>query len=117
MPKPWSARRRPVLGQQIVEAGGGMRTDATEDVGEIGERIFAIGHAGRDEGVEVGEVLTSLLVTNEEEILSAEGHDSQRRLTPVVVRRDAGVFEESRQLRPMIEGVSDGTSHRAFRIV
>ena len=60
-PKRLSGWWRPVLGQEIVEAGGGVRADPTQDVGQVGERILAVGRAGRDEGIEVGEVLAGLL--------------------------------------------------------
>ena len=85
---PPSARRGPVLRKQVVEAGCGVRADTSEDVGQVGERIFVVSHAGGDEGVQAGEILASLFVPDEEEILSSEGDDSQRRLASVVVRRD-----------------------------
>lgn len=53
-----------------------MRADTTKDVGQVGERIFVVGHAGGDEGIQAGEVLAGLLVSNKQEVLSAEGDDS-----------------------------------------
>jgi hypothetical protein len=45
-------------------------------------------------------------------ILSAEGHDPERAFGSVVVRRQADVVEEGRQLFPVPEDAPDGRSEK-----
>ena len=92
-----SGWRGPVLGEELVEPGGGVRAKAAEDVGQIGGRVLAVGHARCDQGIEVGEVLAGLFVANEEKVLPAEGNDPQGRFASIVVGWDPRVLDDIEQ--------------------
>jgi hypothetical protein len=65
------------VGQQVVERCGGVKSDPAEDVGQIRNRFDAVRLAGGGERVEAGDIVAGLLVADKEEILAAEGDDSE----------------------------------------
>src|SRR5881394_1406845 len=99
-PRLSSARGAPLVGQQIVEGGGRVGADAAEDVGQVRDGLDRVRLAGGGEGVEAGDVVAGLLVTDKEEVLAAESHHAQGGFAPVVVGRNAGVVEEAGELVP-----------------
>lgn len=100
--------------QQLVDAGGRVRVDAHQHVADIGDRIEAVGFARRHERVEPCEVLATLLVADEEEVLPAEGDDAERTLRLIVVNGDPDVVEEARQVLPLIERAVDRLAERTL---
>ena len=85
----------------------GVGLDADQDVGQVLLGIDAVRLAGGDEGVEPGEVLPGLFVSDEEVVLPAKCRDAEGTFCGVVVEREAGVVEELRQCLPLFEGVAD----------
>jgi hypothetical protein len=74
--------------------------DARQHVAEVSERVDVPRLARRDERVEPGDVGARGGVTDEEEVLPAEGNTAKRALRGVVVDGDAGVVEEATEVVP-----------------
>jgi len=77
------------VGQEVVEAGGGLGADAAQDVREVGDGLDAIGLAGGGEGVEAGEVGPGLFVSDDlrgHPKRATDGHIKSR--PPVEALRD-----------------------------
>jgi len=64
--------------QQLVDARRRMHLDAEQDVGEVRDRVQVVRLARRDQRVEAGQVLASLVVPDEEEVLSSAATRSAR---------------------------------------
>jgi len=60
--------------------------DAEQDVGEVLDGVDAVDLAGGYQRVEAGQVLTGLVVPNEEEVLSSEGGDAERPFRRIMPR-------------------------------
>jgi len=59
----------PEVREQLVDARAGVLVDADDDVGQVGERVDAVGLAGGHQRVEAGQVLAGVVVPDEEEVL------------------------------------------------
>jgi hypothetical protein len=83
------------VGQQLVDPRGGLRLLAEEDVREVGDGVYAVHLALRDERVEAGEVLAGLVVSDEEPVSCAQGGGAERAIrrsrSPDVLRRTVTV--------------------------
>ena len=94
--------------EERVDVRGRMRADSHEHVADVLERVHAVRLAGGDDGVQRGDVVAGILVTDKQEVLSAESGDAERACTAVVVRRHVDVVEEARELGPVVERVRQG---------
>src|SRR5438105_15501684 len=91
-----------------------MVIESKQYVLKIGDRINGIGFAGRDEGVESGEVRARVFVADKEEILAPKSDHSEGSLGAIVIDGNAHVIEEASELGPLVDGVSDRFAERAF---
>jgi hypothetical protein len=55
--------------QELVDPRGRVRLHAKQHVGEVVDGVHVVRLAGRDERVQARQVLASLVVPNEEEVL------------------------------------------------
>ena len=88
-----------------------MGLHADQDVLEIGHRVDVLESTCGDDGLEDGEVLTGVGVTNEEEILAPGGDDSEFALGQVVVERNGRIGEEVLEGHALVLGVGQRLAH------
>ena len=93
--------------KERIDLRRAVRADAEEHVAEVLERIHSVRLAGGDDRVEGGDVVTGVFVTDDEKILPAESRDAKRAFGAVVIWRYVDIVEDSRELGPIVERVSD----------
>lgn len=89
--------------QQIDDGVSGVLVHAHEHVFEVVDRVDVVLLAAGDERVEDGEIVASVFVADEEEVLAAERDAAQAGLGDVVVGRDSRVTKEATELAPVAE--------------
>jgi hypothetical protein len=105
----------PAHGQEAVDVpveGGGQ---SGQDVGEVGERIEAVGFGGFDEAGGDSAGLSALVASGEEPVFASDGDFAECALGGVVVDGEAAVIELAGEDRPAFEEVADGAGGRGFR--
>ena len=60
--------------EEVGEVGVGGDVDASEDVGEVLDRVHSAADGRDDEGVEERELLAGIFAVHEEEVLPPEGN-------------------------------------------
>src|SRR5690606_36205820 len=101
------SRRLPPMREELVDAVRRMLLHAREHVGQVRDRVDSVLLAGCDERIEDGEVLSGVLVTEEEVVRASESNAAKRGLRDVVVRRDRRMTEEAAERSPVTEQVAD----------
>ena len=73
--------------QQLVDPRDRVAREPREDVGKVLEGVDAVHLAGGDDGVEAGDVLPGVIVSDEEVVLAPERRRPERSLGGVMPRR------------------------------
>lgn len=92
--------------QEVLDLASRMPTEPHEHIGEIDLGVDVVCDASRDEGHEPREVLSRLVVTNEEPVVATQGDAPQGSFGAVVVDGHPRVGEED----------LEGLGHRKHKI-
>ena len=95
----------PMPGQELIEPGCRMVSDAGEHVGEPGLRVDAVELGGGDQGVDRRRPLATAVAAGEQPRAAPECNPAQRALSSVIAQAKAAVFEKAGEGRPALEHV------------
>lgn len=107
------AECRPVGGQQLFDAPGGMRGDTDQHVGEVGDHVDVRQAAALDQRVDHGGGPTAPHASSEEPVAASDRDGADGPFAGIVVEGDQSAVEEAAKGLALVPEVVEGLGHVA----